>query len=130
MTISKTYRLIASALSLSILIGVSFPAGLHLQSQQMCDSMQKDLHASHEMPKSMEHSESHDFGFTCACSVEEAPVKTEAPVYNKVKVQVLAVVQVLKEDHTNQTEFDNFAIQTSDSYSPPPIFLANESFLI
>jgi hypothetical protein len=88
------------------------------------------MHSGHNMPAAMEHSEAHDFGFACACSIEEAPIKTEAPVFQKVKSQVLAVVQVLndiqKDPHSSETK----AIPVSDSYSPPPIFLANESFLI
>ncbi len=110
------------------------------------------MHADHHMPMTMmaghddcplEHQHKneqsnpaisnvgmHDYGFACACSIEDAPVKTEAPVYQKAKVKVLALVQVLAEDHTNQTESDNHAILISDSYSQPPIFLANETFLI
>lgn len=149
--ISATYRLIASLLSLSILVGVSLPAGLHLKSMEACDVMEGG-HSNHKMPITMmaghdecpmadqhqskaEHisimeAGMHDFGFACACSVDEAPVKTEAPVYKKVKTQILAVVEILAEDHSNQTESAFTAIQTSDSYSPPPIFLVNESFII
>lgn len=150
--ISKTYRIIASLLCFSILIGVSIPVGLHAKSAEACNEAE-DMHIGHEMPSSMQGHEdcpmeeehrtakTHDsvmktemgmidLGFACACSLEEAPVKTEAPVMQKTKTLVLTVIQVLKEDHMNQTEPDNYAILTSDSYSPPPIFLANESFLI
>lgn len=87
-----------------------------------------------EMPthekKEMKHYKMHNLGFACACSVDEAPLKTEVPVYQKVKTQVLAVVQVLAENHNTKTEFDTHTFPFSDSYSPPPIYLANESFLI
>ncbi|MDR9416780.1 MAG: hypothetical protein RI564_10880 [Gracilimonas sp.] len=148
---SATYRFIASLLSLSILVGVTFPVGLHANPMEECDAMEMS-HADHEMPITMmaghddcpmeDQSQTkkahasvtevgmHDFGFACACSVEKAPVKTEAQVLQKVKTHVLAVVQILAENHTTQTESDNHAILISDSYSQPPIFLANESFLI
>ncbi|MCP9291862.1 hypothetical protein [Gracilimonas sediminicola] len=151
MKISATYRFIASLLSLSILIGVSLPTGLHAKDLEECDAMET-MHADHKMPMTMmaghddcpmEHQHKneeanpaismvgmHDYGFACACSIDEAPVKTEAPVFQKVKAKVLAVVQVIAEDHTTKTESDNHAILISDSYSPPPIFLANETFLI
>lgn len=150
MKISATYRFIASLLSFSILVGVSLPAGLHAKSIEECDAMET-VHDGQEMPETMmeghddcpmedQHKNKevnptvdevgmHDFVFACACSIEEAPVKTEAPVFQKVKAKVLAVVQVIAEDHNTQTESDNHAILISDSYSPPPIFLANESFL-
>ncbi len=149
--ITGTYRTIASLLCFSILTGISLPTGLHAKSTEVCDDTET-MHADHQMPVTtpaghddcpMEDQNRtaqnhysvvelgmHDFGFACACSIEEAPVKTEAPVIQKVNPQVLVIVQVLKEDHTNETESDNHAILTSDSYSPPPIFLANESFLI
>lgn len=147
MKISATYRFIASVLSLSILIGVSIPSGLHAMSENVCDEMEEmhhpiqpvsehgeDCPMSAKMPahdkKKENHHQFHDLGFACACSLDEAPVKTEAPVFQKVKTQVLAVVQVLTENHTTQTKSANHAIQASDSFSPPPIFLANESFLI
>lgn len=151
MKISATYRFIASLLSVSIIVGVSLPAGLHAKSLEECDAMET-MHADHQMPITMmaghddcpmedQHQTEkaytsvmevgmHDFGFACACSVEEAPVKTEAPVFQKVKAKVLAVVQVLAENHTNQTESDAHTFLFSDSYSQPPLFLTNESFLI
>jgi hypothetical protein len=145
--ISATYRFIASILSLSILIGVSIPAGLHAMSVDLCDEMEEMHHSAQSMsehgedcPMSAEmltldqnekkHHKLHDLGFACACSLEEAPVKMEAPVFQKVKAQVLAVVQVLAENHNTKTEFETSSFLTSDSYSPPPIYLANESFLI
>ncbi|WP_103665340.1 hypothetical protein [Gracilimonas amylolytica] len=149
MKISLTYRFIASVLSLSILIGVSVPTGLHAMSNELCEELQEmgihmqaqSEHAEDcpmtvefaEVPEHQHHTETNedqDLGIVCACSVEELSVKTEAPLFQKVKVKVLAVVQIIAEDHTNQTESDYHAIQTSDSYSQPPIFLANESFLI
>ncbi|MEQ8525913.1 hypothetical protein [Gracilimonas sp.] len=150
MKISATYRFIASLLSFSILVGVSLPAGLHAKSIEECDAMET-VHDGQAMPvtvmaghddcpmeQQLKKDEAnpvistagmHDFGFACACSIEEAPVRTESPVFQKAKAKVLAVVQIIAEDHTTQTESDNHAILISDSYSPPPIFLVNETFL-
>ncbi len=153
MKISATYRFIASVLSLSILIGVSVPSGLHAVMGEVCDEMQEMQHPmqpvsehaedcpmmgqSAEMPehqhhpkKDKTHHKAHDLGFACACSIEEAPVKTEAKAQLKTKVPVLHVVQILKEIHTDESEAHAFRIPVSDAYSPPPIYLANESFLI
>jgi len=120
-------------------------------SEDVCDEMQEmhqpmgehgeDCpmmgHQRAEMPEHQHHSKTdkthhkaHDLGFACACSIEEAPVKTEVPVYQKVKIQVFEVVEVLYEIHNVQTESDNHSFVSPDSYSPPPIYLANESFLI
>lgn len=153
MKISATYRFIASVLTFSILIGVSIPSGLHAMSEEICDEMEEMQHPMQPMSEhgedcpmngqpaelpghhhpaktDMKHHKTHDLGFACACSVDEAPVKTEVPIYQKVKIQIVEVVKVLEEIHTTQNESDHHSFLTSDSYSPPPIYLSNESFLI
>ncbi|SMO64025.1 hypothetical protein [Gracilimonas mengyeensis] len=149
---SVTYRFIASLLSLSILIGVSVPAGLHAMSKELCDEMQEMHHPQQpvsdhaedcpmngqhaELPAHQHHSktdkthhQSHDLGFACACSVDEAPLSTQAPAQIKVKVPALKVVQTFAEIHTDESEANAYPIPVSDTYSQPPIYLANESFL-
>lgn len=136
-------------LSLSILIGVSIPSGLHAMSEDVCDEMQETHHPMTEhvedcpmngqpvenpedqhYPKTDKtHHKTHDLGFACACSIEEAPVKTEAKAQFKTKVSVLNVVHILAETHTDESEVHAFQIPVSDAYSPPPIYLVNESFL-
>lgn len=150
MKISVTYRFIASVLSLSILIGVSIPSGLHAMSVDVCNEMQEmqrpmsehgedcpmnsqpaEVPENHHHPKTDKtHHKAHDLGFACACSIEEAPVKTEAKAQLKTKVPVLHVVQILAEIHTDVSKTHAFQIPISDAYSPPPIYLSNESFLI
>lgn len=153
MKISITYRFIASLLSLSILIGVSIPSGLHAMSEDVCDEMQEMKHPmqlmsehgedrpmngqateapehQHHPKTDNKHHKAHDLGFACACSIEEAPVKTEAKAQLKTKVPVLQVLQVLAEIHTDESGTHAFQIPVSDAYSPPPIYLTNESFLI
>ncbi|MDR9418535.1 hypothetical protein [Gracilimonas sp.] len=143
---SATYRFIASVLSISILIGVSVPAGLHAMSEDVCDEIQEMHHPMQPTSEHVEdcpmesnspvqqeatksHHQAHDLGFACACSIEEAPVKTEAQAKLKVKGPTLAVVQILAEIHLDESETNTLQIPVSDTYSPPPIYLANESFL-
>lgn len=76
------------------------------------------------------HHKAYDLGFACACSIEEAPVKTEAKAQLKTKVQLLHVVQILAEIHTDVSEVHAFQIPVSGAYSPPPIYLSNQSFLM
>lgn len=134
-----------------ILIGVSLPGGLHAKPMDDCDtsgamhdghSMSGLMMADHDIcpmegqheadhgNTSAMHSEMHDFGFTCGCTVEQAPVETESQIFKKVKVPVIAFTAVLAELNQQEPESNNYSILTSGSYSPPPIFLANESFLI
>ena len=94
------------------------------------DCPMEATHSSNDPHSSMTDDETVDFGITCTCSIEKAMVSTEAPVFKKIKLQVLPVVQVLAENHEPDTEFDNYAILLSVTFSPPPIFLINESFLI
>ena len=91
---------------------------------------QEQKERSHSECLSMMHTGADESGFDCNCSVEKTPLSTEAPVVKKVKAQVLSVLQIIENFHIEKTEFDKQAIQVSDSYSPPPIFLLNESFLI
>lgn len=128
---------------MSILIGVSIPSGLHAMSDEVCNDM-KEMHlplnehdedcpmndaASHHQETDRKHHDLHDLGFACACSVDEAPVKTEAQAQLKVKTSALAVVQILAEIHIDETETNAFQIPVSDAFSPPPIYLINETFL-
>jgi hypothetical protein len=76
------------------------------------------------------HHSLNKLGLACACNIEEAPLKTEAPIYQKIKSQVFVVVQVLVENHTPNNEFDTHSYTISDSYSPPPLYIINETFLI
>ncbi len=115
-------------------------------SDEVCDEMQEMHHPQqpgneHEedcpmngqhpvQPKTDKiHHQAHDLGFACACSVDEAPLNTQAPAQIKVKVPAMKVVHIIAEIHTDESEANAFQIPVSDAYSPPPIYLANESFL-
>ena len=108
----------------------------HLTDPVMCpmegdsQSHQQSKETAHSECLSLMHTASDESGFDCNCSAEKMPLTTEAPVVKKVKAQVLSVLQIIENFHFEKTEFDKQAIQVSDFYSPPPIFLLNESFLI
>lgn len=141
---SQTYRFIAVILSVSILVGVTLPSGLHAMSDEVCNDMAgmhppMNEHAQdcpmsdmtrHQNNTDAKHHSFHDLGFACACSVDEAPVKTEVQLFQKVKVLEPKQTGVLEERTTEKPESDDHIFLIADSYSPPPIFLANESFLI
>ncbi|MDZ7806050.1 MAG: hypothetical protein U5K71_02915 [Gracilimonas sp.] len=90
-------------------------------SEHAEDCPMNDVIPAHDKNE-MKHHDLHDFGFACACSVEEAPVKTEANAQLKVKVPALSIVEILAEIHIDQPETNAFHIPVSDSYSPPPIY--------
>lgn len=66
----------------------------------------------------------------CDCDTDQAFAKIESTPVLQVKLP-LADVSLLEEEH--QLNFSDHLpppILFSDSYSPPPLFLANASFLI
>ena len=156
---SIIYRFITFLLVFCILSGISLPTGLYAISMDHCNLMQ-DMHEGSETPHShlanpvicpiegdsehhqrpnetalleclsMMHTASDESGFDCDCFTNKTPQTTEAPLVKKAKTQVLSVLIYTLNLHIEQTKSDNLAIQISDSYSSPPIFLVNESFLI
>lgn len=126
-------------------MGFVFPAGLHgltmdcETSGAMHGTHSDTMTEEHECPMAKQHqahssvmndTDGEESGFVCACSQEVATVQSEAVVIQKQNEQILAVVKTIKEEHTSVSQ----AVQTyellSDSYSSPPIYLTNESFLI
>lgn len=137
---SITYRFVALFSCLAILIGIGLPAGLQAKSHDHCDQME-DM--NHPMPSSedcpmdgmADHSEDRthtcDIVIACACSIEQAPVRTNAPTsFLKVKVPQTLFTQLLPEEHLLRIEPKPKPPILADSYSPPLLFLANEAFLI
>lgn len=110
---------------------IHLPMNEHGEECPMMGHQHAEMPEHQHYPKTDKtHHKVHDLGFACACSIEEAPVKTEAKAQLKTKVPVLQVVQILAEIHTDESETHAFQIPVSDAYSPPPIYLTNESFLI
>lgn len=156
MKTSLTYRFLSLFTGITLLIGVLLPNGLLAFSGQMCDVMDM-ADADHKMSElmmdshvdcpmedqhksDMNHSSAidsdiklHDFGFACTCSIEKAPVSTESQVLKKTKTPVIALTGEVEAHYSiDETGSDSRSSFLSDSYisSQPPIFLANESFLI
>ncbi len=77
----------------------------------------------------LNHNHSLGHGIVCACAIDKTPVKTEAQTQLRVKVPALPVADIPEKTFPIQSEFDTQAIQISNSFSSPPIFLLNESFL-
>jgi hypothetical protein len=117
-------------LSFCILIGVSVPSGLHAKALLTCNTMTAPMQSHSEMGMSMEHSEAHDFGFACACSIAEAPVKTEVQVVQKVNPAAFSLEAVFTEIPSRTAPIDARVGQQAASYLTPPIFIVNQVFLI
>ncbi len=123
--LSLTYRLIGAALALLVFTGATMPSGLHHKQEsmmEMCENM-KPVH-------DMDHHEC-DFGFACACSIDQAPIETQA------KVSVVPVI--IKADLAGLVIFGDQQVSPKPTHlgqqhlslseSSPPIFLKNSSFL-
>src|SRR5690554_3156276 len=113
MLLSSSYRLISSALMVAITIGTLLPSGIHFSLPEECEEM-KMMHAGNEdeneheectmeqaaLPPSNsdhdKHSSLNYLGFDCACNLDQAPLKTEAPALHKVKVPVLNLSFVIE----------------------------------
>lgn len=149
---SKTYQVIALLLSLSILAGIAVPTGLHAMSHEMCDT-DHEMHqpATHDMAGHGEdycpmpgntpaqadaertHHQAYDLGLACACSVDNAPLTTKMQLQKKDKKPVLQLIRVIlysNQDLPGITTALQSPIPVHKAYSPPPIFLVNDSFLI
>lgn len=117
-------RLISAVLALLVLTGVTMPSGLHHKEgmMEMCESM-KPVH-------NMNH-DSCDFGFSCACSIGQAPVETPA--------KVSATPLLIKSNLSGFVFFNHQETPSKPKHpgqqhkiihdSSPPIFLKNNSFL-
>lgn len=77
------------------------------------------------------HHKAHDFGFACACSVDEAPLKTQVQNLLKISIPDLSLTGVAVTLPGLEPEASH-AIRTiaSNAYSPPPIYLMNEVFIL
>lgn len=90
--------------------------------------MDKD-ETSSATPLVTQHSAFHN-GLICACDIDEAPLDTEVPLSKKVNAQVLLTVQLILDQQPGDDNTTQGKFTLADSFSPPPIFLTNASFLI
>ncbi|MEP1304671.1 MAG: hypothetical protein ABJK11_05185 [Balneola sp.] len=144
MKISTSYKYISTLLSFSIVLSLTVSICSMSTMQKMCDQMMMD-HDSMEMVE-MKHDAGHkdmmhekepanssDCSMTidCDCSSEVNFLATIAP--NVVlKTNIFLVIVSLSETNTidRNTSSTDLNLSIQNHYSPPPLFLANEAFLI
>ena len=104
----------------------------HEQPSDQNHSQSQTIHGDDcpmEDMSSQKHKSIDGLGIDCTCSIDQAPVKTEAPVLQKVKVPVLNLSHVLAEIQSIEKVDFPASVQESNSYSPPPKYIAHSSFL-
>ena len=120
---SITYRIFSAALIFLVFAGTTLPSGLHAKDMMMgmCETM--DMH-----PMSQEEC---DFGVACACSIEEAPVKTESKVSVAPVIIKAAFTGLLtfEEQPDHKSYFKLEPISSHLAEASPPIYLKNSTFL-
>lgn len=148
MRINPTYKIISALLCSAFLFGIIAPVSSHAGMMEHCSTMnmhetnsESTMHDHMEMndSKPMNHhpvdsnktgEESCGMTFDCDCYYTSKAVRTEAPVLQKIKIPKLILTSI---DASLNLEYDQYfppPIWLSSSYSPPLLFLANESFLI
>lgn len=112
--------------------------------EEMCEQMMMD-HSSMEL-KGMQHGEGHKdmmhekdasnssdclMTIDCDCNVENNIIATIAP-YVVLKTNISPILISLEVTNATEKNFSSadFNLSIQDYYSPPPLFLANESLLI
>ncbi|MDX1672012.1 MAG: hypothetical protein R3211_06700 [Balneolaceae bacterium] len=132
---STTYRLIAGFTAWILILGTALPSGLHAKGQDRSHCQKPAAAtASHHADCNM-HAKSNaannecDWGFACACSLEEAPLKTQADLVNSRPA--FSLLPVIIQHFNLQAESiishgHRFAVTPGSS---PPLFLKYGSFL-
>jgi hypothetical protein len=110
--------------------------------EEMCDQMMMPESSMMEMVHSSDHKNMmHEKSvpsisdclmmIDCDCTIEREVSATIAPTV-LLKTNISPVLVSLFETKNNEKNIfsSNYNLTVQDSYSPPPLFLANESFLI
>ncbi|MFY0685183.1 MAG: hypothetical protein JXR20_11560 [Balneola sp.] len=142
MKTSAPYKFISTLLSLSIVLSFTVSICSMSTMEKMCDEMMMDHSSMMDMEHSsdhgvMEHEESSPdssdclMTIDCDCTVESVINATVTPNV-LLKTSISPVIASLFETNTidRNTSPSNSNLSIQNSYSPPPLFLANESFLI
>lgn len=142
MKISKSYKLISGFLSLSIVLSFTLSICSMSTMEEMCDQMMMDHSSMTEMThssnhKDMMHEESSPstsdclMTIDCDCTIDKDINATIAPtVLLKTNISPVLVSLSEAKDSERNIFSSNSNLTIQISYSPPPLFLANESFLI
>lgn len=137
-----TYRWFVKVTALLLLISVSLPTGLC--AKQLMEFCHTDVATEHapdrhsdesHCPMESEDSDSHDHQAThdceddrCDCHIETA--KTQDPTWVPPKSFAPATLARITEIHpVKSPDFYPYPSLSDDTYSTPPLFLLNSTFL-
>lgn len=139
---SITYRLLAKLTAFLLLMGVALPTGLHAKALvDFCLAPVEE--SSHMLPDHSccpsetegEHPESYDSthnqcdsDLKCTCHIDEIPLNNQNWVTSNANYTgiLTAFTTISSEDHTDNFHYPDFF---SDTFSTPPIYLMNSTFL-
>lgn len=158
MNVKKTYRFISALLSLTLFSGVITPVLGHSGLMQHCstsmshesekmDSHHNDMEMYHSMDMdsnncsdmSMNHGPTEEpnpsngaceMEISCICDFTHSAVQKDALLVTKHKAPILFVTEVISELNADLNYSPPLTKKFLEAYSPPLLFLANESFLI
>lgn len=150
MKVKTTYRFISAVLCMTMVIGMISPVLGHSVMMKHCttstshDSTTSD-HDHMKMNESMKMDSqmmnlpsseaksrlnSCEMSIDCLCEFTHSAVKTEALVISKVKLPSIIFTEIINDLKKDLIEYLPPLIEFSNAYSPPHLFLANQSFLI
>ncbi len=143
MKISASYKFISTLLSLSFILSFTVSLCSVSTMEEMCEQMMN--HSSEDMFE-MEHGASHkdmmqsnhtsdiaecDMDVDCDCISEKEVLGTIAPtILLKTSIPQTVFGEEVPKTNYRDSSKSKLEPRESNSYSPPPLFLANESFLI
>lgn len=142
MKVSSSYKCTSALLSLSIVLSFTVSICSFSNIEKVCDAMMMD----HSSMMDMEHSGDHGsmgheesspnssdcfMTIDCDCKIEKDVAATIIPNV-LLKTNISWVIASIFEKNTidRNTSPSNSNLSIQNSYSPPPLFLTNESFLI
>ncbi len=93
-------------------------------------------HMNHQMDDTSSHTQSHeskehcDMAIDCECEIDtnKQAVISSKSFAKVIPTRFLINYQIINDSDTSSQQHYNLALD--ESYSPPPLFLANETFLI
>ncbi len=141
MKISKSYQLVSGVLSVCIVLSFTLSMCSVNMLESICDQMMMDsmpeITHIHNPLNDMHHSPKADasecnMAIDCDCTINARNFGT-IPVTVVLKTQPLLSLSISFVDEiqfSENTSAKNVQHFLKDSYSSPPLFLANESFLI
>jgi len=143
---SDASRALLYFLVVIVSMGSIVPSGLHLKNMERCDQtlysanssqntmeekcLKGSMNDHHPETKNNLRYDSCDLVIDWGCNTGKTPIVTEVITIKKVKSLQIPLIGNHVEIHSIKAEKYPSPIYLSNSYSPPPLFLANASFLI